>query len=313
MNWCSTIPIRPKRNPAVYVFEPSREEYSLRRLFFVPKFTAIEHTKLNPAAASPIGIFDSGIGGLTIARAIAERLPEEEIIYFGDTAHMPYGDKSADAIRYYCLRIARFLLEKGCKMIVIACNSASSAAYPVLLDFFRGETLFVNVVDPLVDKVVAENYKKVGIIATKATINSRVYELKLLEKQPTLKVRPLATPLLAPMIEEGFFHDKLSSAVIENYLSNPTFEGIEALLLACTHYPLIRQDIVDFFKNKVEVIDSQAVTALAVEKTLTEHNLLNPKKMRPHQFFVSDFTKSFEATTKIFWPEEIHLEACPIW
>ncbi len=226
---------------------------------------------------------------------------------------MPYGDKSADSIRYYCLRIARFLLEKNCKMIVIACNSASSAAYPVLLDFFRGETLFVNVVDPLVEKVAAADFKKVGIIATKATINSRVYELKLLEKKPTLKVCPLATPLLAPMIEEGFFHDKLSSTVIENYLSHPSLVGIEALLLACTHYPLIRQDIVDFFENKVEVIDSQAVTAAAVEKTLAAHNLLNSKKRHPHQFFVSDFTKSFEETTRIFWPDKIHLEACPIW
>lgn len=174
------------------------------------KFTAIEHATLNPAAARPIGIFDSGIGGLTIARAIAERLPEEEIIYFGDTAHMPYGDKSADAIRYYCLRIARFLLEKGCKMIVIACNSASSAAYPVLLDFFRGETLFVNVVDPLVEKTVAADFKKVGIIATKATINSRVYRAQTFGKKANPANLPLATPLLAPMIEEGFFHDKLS-------------------------------------------------------------------------------------------------------
>ena len=281
--------------------------------FLCQNSTAIEQSNQFNAASRPIGIFDSGIGGLTIARAIAERLPEEEIIYFGDTAHMPYGDKSADAIRYYCLRIARFLLEKNCKMIVIACNSASSAAYPVLVDFFRGETLFVNVVDPLVEKTIAAQYKKVGIIATKATINSRVYELKLLEKKPTLDVRPLATPLLAPMIEEGFFHDKLSSTVIENYLSHPSLKGIDALLLACTHYPLIRQDIVDFFKNKVDVIDSQEVTAIAVEKTLAEHQLLNNKKTRPHQFFVSDFTKSFEATTKIFWPDEIQLEACPIW
>ena len=97
----------------------------------------------------PIGVFDSGIGGLTVANAIIKHLPEEEIIYFGDTFHLPYGDKSADAIRYYSLKIVKFLLEKNCKMIVIACNSASSAAYDVLLDFFKGQVLFVNVVDPV--------------------------------------------------------------------------------------------------------------------------------------------------------------------
>ena len=110
----------------------------------------------------PIGIFDSGIGGLTVANAIHHFLPNERLIYFGDTVHLPYGDKSADAIRYYCLRISKFLLEQDCKMIVIACNSASSAAYDMLLDFFEGKVLFVNVVDPLVQAVVSEGYKNVG-------------------------------------------------------------------------------------------------------------------------------------------------------
>lgn len=263
--------------------------------------------------SAPIGIFDSGIGGLTVARAIAERLPNEELIYFGDTAHMPYGEKSADAIRYYCLRIARFLMEKGCKMVVIACNSASSAAWPVLIDFFRGETIFVNVIDPLVEAVSKKGFKKVGVIATKATINSRVYELKLLEKQPHLTVCPLATPLLAPMIEEGFFHDKLSSAIIENYLSNPVLADIEALLLACTHYPLIRPDIETYFGGRVEVFDSTDVTARSVEQKLAERGLLNSKRENPHRFYVSDYTKSFAETTRLFWPEEIQLEGCPIW
>jgi len=136
----------------------------------------------------PIGIFDSGIGGLTVANAITKHLPNEEVIYFGDTAHLPYGEKSADAIRYYCITISKFLLEKGCKMIVIACNSASSAAYDVLVDFFSGQTLFVNVVDPLVDAVTNEGYGKVGVIATKATINTGIYRRKLLEKEPVLQV-----------------------------------------------------------------------------------------------------------------------------
>lgn len=268
---------------------------------------------LNRHFYQPIGVFDSGIGGLTVANAILKHLPNEEIIYFGDTAHMPYGEKSADAIRYYCLRIVKFLLEKNCKLIVIACNSAASAAYKILLDFFEKEVLFVNVVDPLVKRVCIEDYKKVGVIATKATIKTGVYEQKLKELNPDLEVISLATPLLAPMIEEGFFHDKISHSVIENYLSYPDFQGIEAMLLACTHYPLIKPDIETFFNSQVKVYDSTDVVAEEVKQKLSEQGLLNDKRRHEHRFYVSDYTESFERTTKIFFSSEIRLEHQPIW
>jgi len=261
----------------------------------------------------PIGIFDSGIGGLTVANAITKHLPNEEIIYFGDTAHLPYGEKSADAIRYYCITISKFLLEKGCKMIVIACNSASSAAYDVLVDFFRGQALFVNVVDPLVEAVTAENYRKVGVIATKATINTGIYRRKLLEKQSTLEVASLATPLLVPMIEEGYFQNNISRAIIEDYLGRQEFEGINGLLLSCTHYPLIRKEIEAYLGKDVTVFDSIDVVARRVEQLLSQHHLLNDKRANPHQFFVSDYTHSFEETTKIFYEESIDLQHCSIW
>lgn len=261
----------------------------------------------------PIGVFDSGIGGLTVANALLKYLPNEELIYFGDTAHMPYGEKSADAIRYYSLKIAKFLLEQKCKLIVVACNSAASAAYRILLDFFGSEVLFVNVVDPLVNRVITEGYQKVGVIATKATIQSGVYEQKLKEAQPELEVISLATPLLAPMIEEGFFHDKISHSVIENYLSYPDFQGIEAMLLACTHYPLIKSDIVDFFENKVAVYDSTDVVAKEVREKLEKNNLLNDKQRNPHRFYVSDYTTSFEKTTNIFFEGDVKLEEAAIW
>ncbi len=261
----------------------------------------------------PIGVFDSGIGGLTVANAIIKHLPEEEIIYFGDTFHLPYGDKSADAIRYYSLKIVKFLLEKNCKMIVIACNSASSAAYNVLLDFFKGQALFVNVVDPLVDVVTAKQYNHVGIIATKATIRSGIYKAKLQKAQPKLKVTSMATPLLVPVIEEGYFNDNISEAVIEKYLSDKSFDGIEALLLACTHYPLIRKNIENYFSGKVDVYDSTDVVAEVVKNKLLNNDLLNDCKTNSHHFFVSDYTKSFEETTRIFYKEKIHLELCSIW
>ncbi len=262
---------------------------------------------------SPIGIFDSGIGGLTVANAIVQFLPDEEIIYFGDTAHLPYGDKSADAIRYYSLRISKFLLEQQCKMIVVACNSASSAAYHVLVDFFKGQTLFVNVVDPLVEEVARKRYRKVGIIATKATVQSGMYERQLRALQPDLEIASLATPLLAPMIEEGYVHNEISHAVLQSYLSHPSLQDIDALLLACTHYPLIRPEIEDFFGKNVQVYDSTDVVARAVKERLASKSLLNPQKQHNHRFFVSDYTSSFEHTTRLFYREEIALEHCPIW
>jgi len=261
-----------------------------------------------------IGVFDSGIGGLTVANAIISQLPKEEIIYFGDTAHLPYGDKSADAIRYYSLKIVKFLLEKQCKMIVIACNSASAAAYKTLLDFYEGQVFFINVIDPLVEIVAQQDYQKVGVIATKATIRSNIYKHKLLEAKPSLKVESLATPLLVPMIEEGYSNDNISDAIIEKYLSNPAFQGIDALLLACTHYPLIRKKIEAYFNHKVTVYDSTGVVIEAIRKRLKAFDLLNDSEdsKAPH-FFVSDYTQSFEETTNVFYKEQIQLEYCPIW
>ncbi|MFK7807025.1 MAG: glutamate racemase [Saprospiraceae bacterium] len=261
----------------------------------------------------PIGVFDSGIGGLTVANAILKQLPNEQIIYFGDTAHLPYGDKSTDAICFYCLKIVKFLLEKNCKLIVIACNSASSAAYNVLIDFFAGQALFVSVVDPLVDAVVEKQFKNVGVIATKATIRSDVYRLKLMAKQPELNVISMATPLLVPMIEEGFFNDNISDTIIEKYLGDSSFKSIEALLLACTHYPLIRKNIETFLGPTVQVFDSNDVVAQAVRTKLKAMNLLSDELKSDHQFYVSDFTHSFEETTRLFYKEKIDLAHCPIW
>ncbi|MBR9923308.1 MAG: glutamate racemase [Bacteroidetes bacterium] len=267
--------------------------------------------KLRPN--QPIGIFDSGIGGLTVANALAKRLPEEQLIYFGDTAHLPYGDKSGDAIRYYSLKITKFLLEQEAKMIVVACNSASTAASRVLLEFFPDQAHFVNVVDPLVEAVVARNFKSVGIIATKATIHSGVYQRQLKQLQPDLEVFGLATPLLVPMIEEGYSESRISQPIIDNYLSDPGFANIDALLLACTHYPLVRKEIEAYFDGRVEVFDSTEVATEAAYNCLKENHLLSSRLEAPHQFYVSDHTPSFEATTRLFYGEEINLKHFPLW
>ena len=270
-------------------------------------------TEITDARSKSIGIFDSGIGGLTVANAIQKTLPNEHLIYFGDTAHLPYGDKSADAIRFYSLKISKFLLDQNCKMIVIACNSASSAAYNTLLDFFEGRTLFVNVVDPLVSAVTDKEYNNIGVIATKATIRSNIYRDKIKHKMQKANVHSMATPLLAPMIEEGFYQGKISHSVIDTYLGRKEFADIDALLLACTHYPLIKKEIEAYFDNRVAVLDSTDVVANAVSELLLKENLLAPKRTKKNEFYVSDYTQSFEDTAKVFYGEEIELETANIW
>lgn len=261
----------------------------------------------------PIGIFDSGIGGLTVANAIHTALPQERLIYFGDIAHLPYGDKSADAIRYYCLRISKFLLEQDCKMIVIACNSAATAAYDMLLDFFEGKVLFVNVVDPLVKAISSDPHQTVGVIATKATVVSRVYPSKIKARHPDIDVRQLATPLLVPMIEEGYHQDRVSTAILRNYLDDQALQGIDTLLLACTHYPLIKAEIKALLAPHVSVLDSTDVVTDAVQQALEVTGLLSPARQGADKFYVSDFTTSFEETARLFYGAAVDLEVKNIW
>lgn len=193
---------------------------------------------------NPIGIFDSGIGGLTVASAIKHHLPNEQIIYFGDTAHLPYGDKARYSIRHYSTEISKLLLAQNCKAIVIACNTASSIASREVAKIMDGKALLVNVIDPVIEEVVRLfKGNHIGVIGTKGTIASGVYKKKILAAAPHLKVSSLATPLLAPMIEEGFINDKISQTVVDSYLSNKKLKGIEAIILACTHYPLIKRQI----------------------------------------------------------------------
>ena len=262
----------------------------------------------------PIGIFDSGIGGLTVANAVSEALPNEEIIYFGDTAHLPYGDKSAEAVQHYSVRIADFLLQKNCKLILIACNTASAAAFETVRDHVKGKVPVLNVIDPVVEAVAADaSFHKIGIIGTKGTIKSQVYEHKLKALRPDLEVVSLATALLASMIEAGFYNNSVSQAVINNYLQYPDFSDIQAMILACTHYPLIKKEVSQFFNQRVKIFDSTDVVTQTLKKVLKENDLMNDQRRNPHHFYVSDFTESFEQTTKIFFKQEIHLEHLPIW
>ncbi|MBC8266568.1 MAG: glutamate racemase [Flavobacteriales bacterium] len=256
----------------------------------------------------PIGIFDSGIGGLTVAHALKEKLPNESIIYFGDTEHLPYGEKSAEALRNYSKRIAKFLLEKNCKCIVIACNSASSVAFEIIKKTVKNIPVF-NVIDPVIEKVANScNACKVGVIGTKATISSNIYKSKINAKCPKAIVSALATPLLAPMIEEKFIGGDISKKIIANYLSNKKLHGIDQLILACTHYPLIYKEIRDYYKGEISVINSTNIVAEHIATELKDKNLLNETQKRERHFYVSNYTKAFEKSAKFFFQEDIKLE-----
>lgn len=261
---------------------------------------------------NPIGIFDSGIGGLTVAHSISEHLPQEQLIYFGDTAHMPYGDKSKDLIKRYSLQISEFLIEeKKCKAIVIACNTASAAAYEYLRDKHKGSIPIINVIDPIIEAVVSDDsIKRVGAIATKTTIGSGVYQEKMKRRKPSLAFHALATPLLAHMIEEGFYNDNISETVIYNYLQDKSLNGIDALILGCTHYVLIKNQINKFYQNNVKLFDSTAIVAKKLKDILEKEGLLAgiSSKKEKNVFYISDFTPSFEQTAKQFYGEEIHLK-----
>jgi glutamate racemase len=260
-------------------------------------------------SSAPIGIFDSGIGGLTVASAVKQELPNEQIIYFGDTAHLPYGDKSTAAIQAYSIKITQLLLNRACKLILIACNSASAAGYDLVKEYVGNKAKVLNVIDPVVD-YLREHYpgKRVGLIGTKQTVNSQVYEHKVNALNQQITLQSLATPLLVPMIEEGFFNGDISQKIIEQYLGHPVLEHLDAIILGCTHYPLIKSAIQRYYGPAVEVIDSSEIVARALKAYLGYNNLYNRKVMGEDHFMVSDYTDSFEASTKQFFGQSIHLE-----
>jgi glutamate racemase len=270
---------------------------------------------MNSNSQFPIGIFDSGVGGLTVANAIRQILPEEDMEYFGDTLHLPYGDKSAESIRSYSVRIAEYLLEKKCKLILIACNTASALAYNEVLDIVKDRATVVNVIDPVIDYVCNDaSIKKIGIVGTKATINSGAYKIRLIQKNSRLQVKSLATPLLVPMIEEGFIYDDISNAIIRSYLAKDELSSIDTLILGCTHYPIIKNQIAKYYDFKVQVIDSAMIVANHVKKLLKDNNILNSnEKPGKYQFMVSEYTEYFEVISRMFFEEKILLQKINLW
>jgi glutamate racemase len=261
----------------------------------------------------PIGVFDSGIGGLTIVKAMNAILPNEQICYFGDTAHLPYGDKSPELLRGYAAQITEFLLSQNVKAIVIACNTASAVAYDTV-KAIAGDVPVFDVIQPAVRNALSLSpMKRIGVIGTKTTIQSHVYLRTILELAPDALVVEKATPLLVPMIEEGWVDNSISLEIVEAYMSDTGFAHLDSLILGCTHYPLIRNEIQNYFNasrsRPVEVVDSSLAVADAVKQSLLQLQLENPSTSpAQHVFYVSDLTPNFKTTAALFLGREVDLE-----
>lgn len=265
-------------------------------------------------STNPIGIFDSGMGGLTVAKTITEHLPNENIIYFGDTAHTPWGDKSVAAIQAYSLKICDFLLEHHCKFIVIACHTASTIAYEQIRAYVGNRAEVINVVDPVVKHIESRHAnKKIGLIGTKQTIRSNLYKKRLECLNQNIQLASLATPLLVPLIEEGFSDKVMSKLAVKEYLSHPSLQDIHALILGCTHYPLIKSHIQNFYSTLIDIIDASEITAQSLKEHLIVKNLLNCYHATQRIFYVSDYSEFFAHTAKLFFPGNIELKPYPLW
>jgi glutamate racemase len=254
----------------------------------------------------PIGIFDSGIGGLTVVKQLMELLPNEQLIYFGDTARIPYGTKSKKLIEQYAIEDTRFLLQYNIKILVVACNTASSLAMDVLLDYL--EIPVIGVVIPGAEAAVElTRNKKIGVIGTIATINSNSYTIQIHKHLKEAKVYAQPCPLLVPLVEEGWLNDEITIMTLKKYLPEMISEKVDTLILGCTHYPLLENTIQQIMGNHVKLIDSGKETAKAVKRVLIETNLLNQSdKIGPDKFFVSDIPMKFEEIGSRFLGKKLH-------
>lgn len=261
----------------------------------------------------PIGVFDSGVGGLSVVKQLMKVLENESIVYFGDTARVPYGNKSKETVTKFSRQDIRFLLSKDVKAVVIACNTASSNS----LDDMKAEfdvPLFGVVIPGANEAVKATKNKKIGIIGTAATVRSGQYKRLITEMCPEAEVFEKACPLFVPLAEDGWTDNEVAYKTAELYLSGMVEKGVDCIVLGCTHYPLLKQCIGETVGESIKLVDPAKEAALEVKKFLTETNSLRMEKKAPeHVFYVSDKTDIFgtmckKALKKVYTPEEIDIE-----
>ncbi len=266
--------------------------------------------KTNRDCRASIGVFDSGVGGLTVAREIMRNLPNEHIVYFGDTARVPYGSKSKDTVVRYSRQIIRFLQTQDIKAIVIACNTASALALdevekdldiPIIGVIKAGARVAVS----------STKCKKIGVIATESTINSHLYSRLIHEQDPQITVLEKACPLFVPLVEEGWLKDPVTREVAQRYLKELMDAGIDSLILGCTHYPLLRSLIQEVVGDGIRLVNPAYETAKELESLLKKEHLERPEDpgeapvKEPYRFFVSDMAEKFGRFANSILPYDV--------
>jgi glutamate racemase len=237
--------------------------------------------------AAPLGVFDSGIGGLTVARALFERLPQESVIYFGDTARVPYGPKSPETVRRYSAEILAYQLQRGVKAVVVACNTSTAHALDYLRE--RSPVPVVGVIEPGARAAVAATKGgAIGVIGTAGTIASGAYERAIKALRPDVRVSAQPCPLFVPLVEEGWFDHPAAELIAREYLAPLQRAGVDVLVLGCTHYPLLKPLLARVMGPAVTLVDSAAETATAVAQELERAGLLGQGSHHEHRFVVSD-------------------------
>ena len=255
-----------------------------------------------------IGIFDSGVGGLTVVREIIDSLPHENLIYLGDTARVPYGSRSKDKIISFSLELTDFLVKKNIKMIIVACNTISAIAIEAIRS--KCDIPVIEVINPTVKLALSTSInKKIGVIGTEATIDSNIYRKSIHDLFPTATVFSKACPMLVPLIEEGLLNHPSTGELVKEYLNTFKDTNIDTLILGCTHYPLIKNQIQDQATSHINILDSALPTALEVKKILEEKGLLNSNNsLGEHEYFVTDNPIRAKKIAEIFYGRKIDEE-----
>jgi len=254
-----------------------------------------------------IGVFDSGVGGLTVVKEIFKYLPGYQIIYFGDTARLPYGTKGADFVKKYSKKITQWLLDRGAKVIVVACNTSSAWASDLLKKQFPNVPIFEMITPAVKDAVKKTKNKKVGIIGTPGTIKSGVYKEKLFELDGGLKFFSQSCPLLVPLVEEGWIDDKITKEIMKKYLGPLKKENTDSLVLACTHYPLLKDIISKTIGKSVKIINPAESLVKEIKSFFSNHPVIvrQIKKGDKHQFFFSDEPYNFQKISHLCFNKKI--------
>ena len=254
------------------------------------------------SSSNAIGVFDSGLGGLSAVKELMNVLPAEKIIYFGDTGRVPYGTRSRDTIRKYAFQDAEFLLKHNVKMIIAACGTVSSVAGDALEA--RLPVPYTGVVNPTAYTAVRETKNgKIGVIGTAATVGSHSYKLRLQKLDPGVQVFEQACPLFVSLVENGIIHrdDQITRLVVRRYMADLKDNGVDTVILGCTHFPLLREAISDYMGEGVTLVDSGRETAVYAAKVLKENGLLNDDTaVKRPEFFVSDTPEGFENVAGLF-------------